>query len=185
MNTGTPQGAHHAEHNTQHYTELAIARLEEAQVCALLPEMVRGWVSLMGMGPTLALVRARPGMQLKVPVGVRDGKTARWLCELLGDAAAQAFMGRHGGEHLVVPRCSHLELTLRNAEICAAYDAGESLHAIGVAHNLSLRQLRNVLNNPAAAERSARDARGRLLRLGDGNPGQADIFGGWDGDAAT
>lgn len=144
--------------------------LDVAAIRALVPKLVTEWVCLMGVGPTMALVNTYPGMQLKVPKGFVDGLMKQRLERILGRAAADAFIGRHGGEHLTVPRCAGLMRSLRNAEIIAAYDRGETLNELALAHGLSVRQLRSVLNCPAATTAPAGPR--RLVSLGDGNPNQ-------------
>lgn len=150
----------------------------DSQLLELLPALVRDWVELMGMAPTMALVRAYPGVQLKVPYGEREGRMSRTLIRLLGNAAAQAFMARHGGEHLCVPRCAQLTRALRDSCICTAYDRGETVHALALEYGLTVRQLRNVLKQPAAVRHDGRPVASASLRAGDGNPAQLDLLGG-------
>lgn len=139
---------------------------------ALVPKLVTEWVCLMGVGPTMALVNHYPGMQIKVPKGFVGGLMKQRLERILGHQAAEAFITRYGGEHLTVPRCAGLMRSLRNAEIIAAYDRGETLNELALAYGLSVRQLRQVLNSPTATTTAAPAAPRRLGRLGDGNPNQ-------------
>ena len=145
-------------------------KLDTDAIRVLVPKMVTDWVCLMGIGPTMALVNHYPGMQLKVPKGFIGGLMKMRLERILGQQAAEAFIGRYGGEHLTVPRCAGLMRSLRNAEIIAAYDRGESLNELALAHGLSVRQLRQVLNSPTTALAPPKPR--RLLSLGDGNPNQ-------------
>lgn len=115
---------------------------------ALVPKMVAEWIDLMGVRPALALINTYPGMQIKVPVGLNDGLTKQRLVRILGLKAAEAFIDRHGGEHLTVPRCAGLMRSQRNAKIIAAYDGGETLNELALSYSLSVRQLRKVLNSP-------------------------------------
>lgn len=166
-----------SEPTTTESTEMAASSLDAQAIRTLVPPMVADWIDLMGISPTLALVDAYPGVQLKVPMGRKAGKLSRRLVNILGDEAADAFMERHGGEHLTVPRCAGLTRALRDAEIIAAYDGGEKLHDLALEHGLTVRQLRNILNRPCATTSGGAPRRaGGLGRLGDGNPNQTDLF---------
>lgn len=159
---------------TLHHTESAAARLDGAVIRALVPQLVAEWIDLMGLAPTLALVRAYPGLQIKVPFGVKPGLMTARLDLILGSEAAAAFITRHGGEHLTVPSCAALARALRDAEICAAFDSGEKPHEIAMAFGMTLRQIRLILNRPGAvvAHRQAR----LQNQYGDGNPDQIDLL---------
>ena len=155
---------------TPHYTESAAQRLDASAIRALVPPLVAEWMDLMGVLPTLALVRAYPGVQMKVPLGHKPGVMSRRLATLLGDTAAELFMFRYGGEHITVPSCAGLARALRDAEITAAYDRGDKLHEIALATGLTVRQLRYILKMPGGVAPSP--AVMRAGRMGDGNPNQ-------------
>lgn len=161
---------------TPHYTESAAQRLDASAIRALVPPLVAEWIDLMGVLPTLALVRAYPGVQMKVPLGTKPGVMSRRLVALLGAPAAELFMFRHGGEHLTVPSCAGMARALRDAEIVAAYERGEKLHDIALATRLTLRQLRYILKMPGGVAPSG-PAVMRAGRMGDGNPNQLDLLG--------
>lgn len=127
--------------------------LDAVVIRAMVPKMVVEWIDLMGVNPAMALVNSYPGMQIKVPVGLNDGLTKQRLVRILGLKAAEAFIDRHGGEHLTIPRCAGLMRSQRNAKIIAAYDGGETLNELALAYGLSVRQLRKVLNSPTTLEK--------------------------------
>ena len=113
----------------------------------LLPDMAAEWVSLIGVGPTLALVRNFPGIQMKVPIGDKPGKMSRRLGQVIGEEQAARFMQRHGGEHLCIPRCAGLWRSMRDALIVQSYDRGVKVHELCIALGLSERQIRVILGN--------------------------------------
>jgi hypothetical protein len=163
---------------TLHYTESAASRLDGAVIRALVPQLVADWIDLMGLAPTLALVRAYPGLQIKVPIGTRPGLMTERLSVILGAEHAAAFIARHGGEHLAVPSCKALARVLRDVEICKAYDEGHKPTEIAMAFALTIRQVRHILNRPDDAVMAHRRARlqDRLATYGDGNPSQLDLL---------
>jgi hypothetical protein len=129
------------------YVEAA-ANLPPEKLKALMPPLAADWVDLMGVTATLLLIRAYPGLQMKVPVGEKDLKTKRRLIDLLGEPAALAFINQHGGEHLTVPMCMRLWLALRDAGIVAAYGQGVKVVELCATHWLAERQIRKILGTP-------------------------------------
>ena len=70
-----------------------------------LPRSVRDIIDLVGVIPALALVRAYPGLTLKVPTGAReDGQVRARLIGIMGFEAAEKFIATYGGERLTRER---------------------------------------------------------------------------------
>jgi hypothetical protein len=117
-----------------------------------LPGSVRDMVHGLGMGPTMALVRAVGGTTLRVPTGARsDGILLCRLIEILGEAGARALVASHGGERLFVPRCAQALRDARDYRIIEAYSSGTPVQALARAHLLTERQIWSILKRDLSA----------------------------------
>jgi hypothetical protein len=114
---------------------------------ARLPDSVKELIDVIGFEAALALVRAFPGIPIKVPVGRRpDGVMFQRLVEAIGRTAAERFVFHYGGESgYVVPRCAAAIRAVRDAEIIAKYDGGANVDNLARKYRLSVRQIRTIL----------------------------------------
>lgn len=105
-------------------------------------------IDLVGTDAALALVCEYGGLPLDVPATTR-GRRYRELATLIGDAAALALLAKFGGDALYIPKLDAQKRARRNAGIVADYDRGIPVHALARRHNLTERQIYNILGQPA------------------------------------
>lgn len=111
-----------------------------------LPQSVRDLIDLVGHTPAMALVSAFPGVTIRVPSGhLVDGTMRLRLVEIMGEAAASAFMQAYRGERIPIPRCLAALRDSRDRRIIAAYDAGTPVSTLAMEHWLTERQIRTIL----------------------------------------
>lgn len=81
--------------------------LPENLPLALLPELARDLVRVIGFHPTMALVSAKGGQCILVPKGERRRGVAFMdeLAEIVGAEAAAALCHTYGGGYLTIPNC--------------------------------------------------------------------------------
>lgn len=111
-----------------------------------LPSIMQEIVDLVGLPAALKLVALYPGIPFRVPTGGKEGGAVKLrLEEAMGSAPARLFMERFAGERLYIARCLHALLAERNRLICARFDQGEPASQIARDHQLTERQIRNIL----------------------------------------
>ena len=110
-----------------------------------LPESLTDMAEIIGLNPTLAVVKAYGGTRLFVPK--RMG-TQHHLANLLGLEQARRLSNHFGGENLTIPRMATAMRTQRNREIVRRYDAGESVRVLAQAYHLTDRQIYTILSQP-------------------------------------
>lgn len=102
--------------------------------------------ALIGPNAVRALVREFGGIPVLIPKRC-DGSAYAALEEVAGAAAANALVKHFHGEVLAVPKCQAQALSVRNAIIRAAYDDGSTARDLARQHDLSVRQVWNVLGS--------------------------------------
>ena len=111
-----------------------------------LPGTVREIVELVGLQATMALVSKYKGIYLKVPTGRKeDGTTRAALISLMGEEAADKFIGAYGGERVSIPMCDQALRDARDARMIADYDAGVSAAKLAQREGMTERNVRNIL----------------------------------------
>lgn len=78
----------------------------------------------------------------------------------LPQPAQEALAAYAGGDVLYVPKCDGAARARRNAEIRAAYDAGESVQSLARRHRITERWVYEILGSPEG------DAEGEAARQG-------------------
>lgn len=112
-------------------------------------ELADAMVKAIGLEATRTLVRAYGGKRIKVPNGRgRPGSFSAWLDENIGLEAARCFRAAFGGEDIGVPKLYAQAIAARNRIIIGEYDGGKSMHDLVRDHDLTERQIRNILNSP-------------------------------------
>lgn len=104
------------------------------------------FIDLVGVGPTLALVRALGGNVIKVPSRERsEGRLRARLIEIMGERAALLFIDRYAAETLAIARCAAAARDERDRRIIADYDAGQRVAMLAGKYILTERQIRTIL----------------------------------------
>lgn len=125
------------------------------------------FIDLVGVGPTLALVRALGGNVIKVPSRERsEGRLRARLIEIMGERAALLFIDRYAAETLAIARCAAAARDERDRRIIAAYDSGSSVASLATEHAMTERQVRTILKRTP----------GEALGVAPGQPRQTTLF---------
>lgn len=123
----------------------------------LLPPQVRELVRLIGLPQTLALLKARGGRPLAVPVHPHHCTA---LCGVLSREALAALCEEHGGTTLDLPKADKVHLQLRNHYIAEARAAGtKSGRQLAAELGLTWRQIKYI----SAEARNQDDNQGDLF----------------------
>lgn len=110
-------------------------------------------VDLLGATAVAALVRAFGGLVLDIPKR-RDGQAYQRIEEVVGPEAAAKLVEKFAGTPLYVARMYAAGLAARNRQIRAAYDQRVSVAELARQHQLTERQIWNILGrgeDPGAA----------------------------------
>lgn len=102
---------------------------------------------LIGLPAVMALVQAHGGLSFDVPATTR-GQRYRDLVGLVGERAALALLAKFGGDAIYIAKLDAQQRAQRNAEIRAAYDAGTAVPELARRHDLTERQIYNILSRP-------------------------------------
>lgn len=122
-----------------------------------LPESLAELARLIGLAPALALVRARGGVRIYIPLEV-ETLPGHWLAETVGWHGAVAMVERFGGDgHYLVPKALKAFQQARNRRLVAQYLAGRSQRDLALAYGLSERQVCAIVA-AAGADRDAAQA---------------------------
>lgn len=79
----------------------------------------------------------------------------RRMAELVGLEGALKIASEFGGEEIFVPKLASLKREVRNAAIRTAYDGGTPVKKLIHAHDLTERQIYNILNSvPEESDKS-------------------------------
>jgi hypothetical protein len=103
-------------------------------------------VDLIGIQPTIELVRRYGGRMIRIPVKV-GAEHAITLC--VGFAASEKLAAVYGGEDLRVPAERNLLIRLRNEQIVKRYTAPApgnwSVNALSIEYGIDRKMIYNVL----------------------------------------
>lgn len=118
---------------------------------SFLPTGLVDIARIIGLDLSLKLVRHLGGLELPIPKRGTDSRVYDAIAEVVGTEAASKLVARYGDTRLNIPRCLRAGLEARNALIRAAYDRGEPVDGLALAHGLTSRQIRTILNSAPAA----------------------------------
>lgn len=93
--------------------------LKPAMTSQQLPEAVADIASVIGHSKALILIDNLGGRVFSVPMGNLASNNKNILISLIGDKAANDFMGHYGGESLYIPQCKQTLTNIRNDQFCA------------------------------------------------------------------
>jgi len=141
--------------------EPAEALIDDADLPPTLAEIR----DVIGLAATLRLVEAYGGITLRVPWHFDP---AHPLVSVIGHAAAAALIERFAGERVYIARLAAATRALRNIEISQRFEAGTRVETLARDYHLSVRQIWNILKDPATLRTS---------------PAQTDLFGSASDDA--
>lgn len=104
-------------------------------------------IDIVGEETALLMFERLGGLELSIPkiFNPERSKVAAQLANEIGETAARLLCNACGDTRLYVPRAMPGNGP-RNAEIRAAYDAGESVDVLAKRHHLTVRHVRDILN---------------------------------------
>lgn len=122
-----------------------------------LPAVIQEIIGVIGHGPTMALVHAFGGQELRIPKGEGNDTWAA-LVEVIGEAATRALSAAFsGGEPIYIALCHRALLADRNRRMIARYEqllreghSGRGAVSVIVREfrPISNRQVENIVNAP-------------------------------------
>lgn len=117
-----------------------------------LPKSIKDIAEVAGLAPALALVKQYGGRpDLIVPMKP-EGKLWARLVNCMGLEAAEKFQQHFLGERIHVPKCAAALRAARNQQVIDDYEAGAGMNDLVDRYDLTVRQLRTILNSvPGAA----------------------------------
>jgi hypothetical protein len=120
-----------------------------------LPGTLREMAALIGLVPTLVLVRHYGGTRVYVP---REIGPEHPLARLIGFEAAHRLAQHYGGlmQHFDVPRALDAMIQVRNREIRRKASMGMSHRLLALEYRMTERHVRNILGEEPAAETQAK-----------------------------
>ena len=130
---------------TPHITD-AQQVLTDAEILALMPDGFDYIASLIGISNTLELIEAYGGRDLVIPrkhaVSVNNE-----IASIIGFQRLQVLAEHFGGDTLEMPKARSIKTYMRN-RLILDNPKNESRASLAHKYNLSMRQLRNIINKP-------------------------------------
>ena len=108
---------------------------------AHLPQSIQDLLPIIGVDAALALVNARGGIAITVPL---DPKPGHWMSAIIGYPELQALSANYGGEQIEVPRCHRALQAAREQQILADVDAGHTINSIALRHGYTRRGINKM-----------------------------------------
>lgn len=136
-----------------------------------LPPTIEIFVSLIGHGPTMDLVRAFGGNDFRFPAR-REGANWEALIELIGERQAARLIERFDGDEVYIALCDRALRADRNRRLIARYDTllGEGHSSRGAVSILvrefapiSNRSVEKIVNSPVPPALPEVAAQGQLF----------------------
>ncbi len=112
-------------------------------------ETAQALIDAIGYPGTMALVKALGGKQIKIPSGRGPGSTSAWLDELLGVETARRLRAAFASEIVSVPKLTAQAKAARNRAIVHDFDRSVPMLEIVLKYDLTERQIRTILSQPA------------------------------------
>ncbi len=106
-----------------------------------LPASVRELVDVIGLAAALAIVEARGGIRLCVP---KMAAPDHWLAQAIGMHALRALVAYYGGEEIEIAKCAAAMQRLREQEIDAAAQQGETNTTLARRYGYTERGIRKL-----------------------------------------
>lgn len=133
----------------------------EAISIELLPPLLQEFERLIGLEPTMALVRHSGGLRIYIPTPERV--TADHIfAHVIGLENLLKLAEVYGGEsHFQLPKAERALIQVRNARIAQAYTTHKTARELAVEYHLTERQVERIL--AAAGAAAPEDRRQALL----------------------
>ena len=133
----------------------------EAIPTELLPPLLQEFERLIGLEPTMALVRHSGGLRIYIPTPERV--TADHIfAHVIGLENLLKLAEVYGGEsHFQLPKAERALIQVRNARIAQAYTTHKTARELAVEYHLTERQVERILE--AAGAEAPEDRRQALL----------------------
>lgn len=107
----------------------------------------RGIADMIGLEATLLLCESFGGEYVRIPKTMSE--FGALLTKTIGHDACTRLMRAYGGDKLFVPRLTGRALMMRNERIIEERRNRAGMRDIARRHNLSMRQLYNILSEAA------------------------------------
>lgn len=121
----------------------SIISLEEVDVSDL-PPLAQELVEMIGFGPTIQLIDARPGLPTYIPKVAGD---EHLLSAIIGMHAFAQLVKNYGGEMLTLPNCKYALTKIRHRNVIKLRADGYSQTEVAALTGLTPRQIRNIEYN--------------------------------------
>ncbi len=106
------------------------------------PQSMIDLAMVVGVEITERLMVEFAGRRFYVPKRIKDG---HWLAVLLGQEGAEKLSDNYGGDQLVLSMGTKVKRRRRDQAIIRQYDSGWSVDELALEHDLTARQIFNVL----------------------------------------
>lgn len=117
----------------------------------LLPPLLQRFVELIGLGPTMELVRRFGGVRVYVPTPERVTPEHAWVA-IIGIDNLRALAGEFGGlPHFQLPNADRVLKAVRNARIAADYSTQKTARQLALEHRLTEGQVVRILSKAGAS----------------------------------
>lgn len=117
----------------------------------LLPPLLQRFVELIGLGPTMELVRRFGGVRVYVPTPERVTPEHAWVA-IIGIDNLRALAGEFGGlPHFQLPSAERALKAARNAQIAADYSTKKTARQLALEHRLTEGQVVRILSKAGAS----------------------------------
>ena len=125
----------------------------------LLPPLLQRFVELIGLAPTMELVRRFGGVRLYVPTPERVSADHP-LAAIVGEANLRALAGEFGGQqHFQLPKAERAVKAARNARIVAGYGV-KSARELALEYGITEGQVVRILSAAGAQPPESRFQQG-------------------------
>lgn len=112
-----------------------------------LPQSIVELGEVIGLHNALIMVDAIGGTQISIPLEAKRSSSVvlQRIQSLIGEDAFAELVYHYAGIRMTVARCAKARRVARNGLIVSAYDAGQSVKSLAIAHELTERQIRTIL----------------------------------------
>lgn len=115
----------------------------ESDVVNMLPQTMREMARVISLASVIKIVGKYGGIRVCVPTAACEGHQ---LADLIGFSEMDALCRYYQNEEIEIPRCTNVSRVIRNREIKASHNNGESQAALAIRFKLTERGVRKILS---------------------------------------
>lgn len=125
-------------------------------VLETLPETAKGFVEMIGLKPTLALVFTFGGAEIRFIKNINSWRFEKVASVIGHEAAVKLAEEFNGCESVYIPRCDKTRKKLRNQQIIIEFDkmtttegisCRDAANDLAIKHGISNRMVENIVNS--------------------------------------